>query len=58
MVFNGADDRIRTGDLVLTKDALYLLSYISIAFLPLRRRNEYDYIRWCRKLQVVFSLFC
>ena len=32
MVFNGADDRIRTGDLVLTKDALYLLSYISIAF--------------------------
>ena len=27
---NGADDRIRTGDLVLTKDVLYLLSYISI----------------------------
>ncbi len=25
---NGADDRTRTGDLVLTKDALYLLSYI------------------------------
>ena len=25
----GADTRIRTGDLVLTKDALYLLSYIS-----------------------------
>ena len=24
----GADDRTRTGDLVLTKDALYLLSYI------------------------------
>ncbi len=27
---SGADDRIRTGDLILTKDALYLLSYISI----------------------------
>ena len=25
--FNGADGRIRTGDLILTKDALYLLSY-------------------------------
>ena len=25
----GADGRIRTGDLILTKDALYLLSYIS-----------------------------
>ena len=28
----GADDQIRTGDLILTKDALYRLSYIS-AFL-------------------------
>ena len=28
-LFNGADGRIRTGDLILTKDALYLLSYIS-----------------------------
>ena len=26
----GADDRIRTGDLILTKDALYLLSYTSM----------------------------
>ncbi len=26
----GADDRIRTGDLVLTKDALCLLSYTSV----------------------------
>jgi hypothetical protein len=26
---SGADDRARTGDLVLTKDVLYLLSYIS-----------------------------
>ena len=28
--FLGADNQIRTGDLILTKDALYLLSYISI----------------------------
>ena len=28
--FYGADSQIRTGDLILTKDALYLLSYISI----------------------------
>ena len=27
--FGGADDQIRTGDLILTKDALYRLSYIS-----------------------------
>ena len=31
----GADDQIRTGDLILTKDALYRLSYIS-AFLDAR----------------------
>ena len=30
--FNGADDQIRTGDLILTKDALYRLSYISTLF--------------------------
>ena len=29
--FNGADNRIRTGDLFLTKEVLYLLSYISIS---------------------------
>ena len=28
--FFGAAARIRTGDLILTKDALYLLSYSSI----------------------------
>ena len=28
----GAAARIRTGDLILTKDALYLLSYSSITF--------------------------
>ena len=30
----GADDRTRTGDLVLTKDALYLLSYIGPQIAP------------------------
>ena len=29
MFFAGADNRIRTGDLILTKDVLYLLSHIS-----------------------------
>ena len=28
----GADDAIRTRDLILTKDVLYRLSYISIVF--------------------------
>ena len=38
---NGADGRIRTGDLILTKDALYLLSYISASFI--RRTQELLY---------------
>jgi hypothetical protein len=28
----GAHDRDRTGDLVLTKDVLYRLSYVSVSF--------------------------
>ena len=32
--FFGADSQIRTGDLILTKDALYLLSYISKIHAP------------------------
>src|SRR5215470_9507121 len=32
--FPGADDQNRTGDLVLTKDALCLLSYIGLCNLP------------------------
>ena len=35
--FSGADSQIRTGDLILTKDALYLLSYISKYYAPCRR---------------------
>ena len=34
---SGADTRIRTGDLILTKDALYLLSYISMLRIKLLR---------------------
>ena len=33
----GAADQIRTGDLILTKDALYLLSYSSKDYAPLTR---------------------
>ena len=29
--FSGAASQIRTGDLILTKDALYLLSYSSVS---------------------------
>ena len=39
---SGADTRIRTGDLILTKDALYLLSYISM--LLHRATNIYYHI--------------
>ena len=34
--FPGAVTRIRTGDLILTKDALYLLSYNSKVHAPVR----------------------
>ena len=33
-VFSGAASQIRTGDLILTKDALYLLSYSSKVYAP------------------------
>ena len=45
-VFRGADGRIRTGDLILTKDALYRLSYISIG-------NEMYYTRSRRTMQAL-----
>ena len=35
--FSGAATQIRTGDLILTKDALYLLSYSSKVHAPLER---------------------
>ena len=41
--FNGADGRIRTGDLILTKDALYRLSYISA--LPRGNIKYYTHLR-------------
>ena len=37
--FSGAAGRIRTADLILTKDALYLLSYSSINGDPERART-------------------
>ena len=46
----GADTRIRTGDLILTKDALYRLSYISIG-------NEMYSSRLCGKLQGLLPNF-
>ena len=38
-VFCGATDQSRTGDLILTKDALYLLSYSSIIWRRSPRRQ-------------------
>ena len=38
----GADSQIRTGDLILTKDALYLLSYISKFYAPCKKGHSGD----------------
>ena len=40
--FVGADSQIRTGDLILTKDALYLLSYISKFYAPYKKGHSGD----------------
>ena len=40
--FPGADSQIRTGDLILTKDALYLLSYISKFYAPYKKGHSGD----------------
>ena len=40
--FVGADSQIRTGDLILTKDALYLLSYISKFYAPHNKGHSGD----------------
>ena len=50
----GADDRIRTGDLILTKDALYLLSYIS----TLSFDNSDTISQVLKKSKHKFLLFC
>ena len=52
--FVGADDRIRTGDLILTKDALYLLSYIS----TLSFDNGDTISQVLKKSKHKFLLFC
>ena len=38
-VCDGADNQIRTGDLILTKDALYQLSYISNSTLKFKNND-------------------
>ena len=37
----GADDRSRTDDLILTKDALYLLSYISVTLNIIHYKRDF-----------------
>ena len=48
----GADTRIRTGDLILTKDALYLLSYISTL---LHRATDIYYHIFGEKARGIFK---
>ncbi len=43
--FYGADERTRTADLILTKDALYLLSYTSTVMRGLFQRNLQESLR-------------
>ena len=52
--FLGADNRIRTGDLILTKDALYLLSYISDSVI-VSTVTYYNTLRF--KMQMFFKNF-
>ena len=49
----GADDQIRTGDLILTKDALYRLSYISACSFVQRK---IDYTTQAAEKQVSFQI--
>ena len=51
---NGADTRIRTGDLILTKDALYLLSYISTL---LHQATDIYYHIFVEKARGIFHFF-
>ena len=48
---HGADSQIRTGDLILTKDALYRLSYISM--LPFDNKGNIS--TTAMKMQELFS---
>lgn len=50
MAFSGADTRIRTGDLVITNDALYQLSYISTLL-----ANDMYYNQSADIMQVFFT---
>ena len=56
--FFGADNRIWTGDLILTKDALYRLSYISIFFSPLSETAHISYHRFLKNSIPIWKNFC
>ena len=45
LIINGADTQNRTGDLILTKDALYRLSHISTLFVSVRTKKARFYKR-------------
>ena len=47
-MFHGAASQIRTGDLILTKDALYLLSYSSI-FICCCLSDSFAIILWMKR---------
>ena len=44
-IYNGADNQSWTGDLILTKDALYLLSYISMITIGCGKRTRTSDLR-------------
>ncbi len=56
MFFAGADNRIRTGDLILTKDVLYLLSHISECFIIIAKECAFvnGFLNICRKVSLCF----
>ena len=50
----GADTQIRTGDLILTKDALYRLSYISISG---NKNSIAHFSEKCKRQKAIFFIF-
>ncbi len=58
MFFAGADNRIRTGDLILTKDVLYLLSHISECFIIISKECAFvnGFLNICGKEKSTLGL--
>ena len=57
--FSGADNRIRTGDLVLTKDVLCLLSHISVFYFSVFHRDSFYIIaKEDPFVNTFFEFFC